>query len=171
MSVLDLADAKSHLNITAATYDAELQSVVDTAEAVIAAKCGPLTPTPVVRRIRASGAEMVLPSMPVVSLTVVEPVGGDALTLADLYLETSTGIVSWLDGGSFTGLYDVIYEGGRASVPADLLHAIKELVQHLWTSQRGGRGRGAEASNPAAYLLPYRVQTLIEPHLMGPGFA
>jgi len=174
MGVLSLLEAKTHLNITATTYDAELMSIVVSAEAVLSARCGPLSPTTVTRRVVASGPSLVLPVMPVVSLTSVTPAGGTALTLVDLYLNQSAGVVTYNSGGTFrSAFYDVVYQSGRVVVPEDLLYGLKELVRHLWsTSQRGGSRRpGSEPmADPATYLLPYAVQSLIEPHLQ-PGFA
>jgi hypothetical protein len=59
-----------------------------------------------------------------------------------------------------------------------LLMAVKELVRHMWQTQRGPTRRpGSQPSESAAntvpgaaYLLPFRVSELIAPHLQ-PGFA
>ena len=190
MSVLTLAEAKAHLNITTTTQDVELATFMDAAEAVIAKRCGPLTPVTTTCRVRGGGS-LVLPVVPAVSLTSVSPAGwldsvdvyfdtyeddyGDPLPVTDLYLNGAAGVVTHNLGGTFgAASYDVVYESGRASIPEDLLLAVKELVRHLWsTSQRGGSRRpGSEAMavNPATYLLPYQVQSLIEPHTQ-PGFA
>jgi len=174
VAVLTLAEAKTHLNITADTYDAELATVVDAAESVLTARCGPLVSMAETRRVNAGGPELVLPSMPVVSLTSVTPVNGTVLPLTDLHLNTLTGVVRYNTGASFpVGAYDVVYEAGRTVLPDDLLYALKELTRHLWSSsQRGGSrrpGSEAMAANPATYLLPYAVQSLIEPHMIGPG--
>jgi hypothetical protein len=185
VSVLTLDEAKVHLNITADTYDAELVTIMDAAESVITARCGPLAPVAMTCRI-GGGRALVLPSPPVVSLTSVAPVGWDtyadiysdaytdAMPLAELYLDGAAGLVTQNMGGVFSSaFYDVVYESGRVSVPDDLLLAVKELTRHLWsTSQRGGSrrpGSEAMAANPATYLLPYAVQSLLEPHMIGPG--
>lgn len=120
---------------------------------------------------------MALPVLPAVSLTSVTPYAGSALTLADLYLDTAAGVVTYNDGSTFSvAHYTVVYDAGRAECPADLLLAAKELVRHLWQSQRAGAKRGgaggaeAAAVYGAAYLFPYRIEQLISPHLQ-PGFA
>lgn len=179
MSVLLLADAKAHLNITATTHDAELQDMIDAAEAVISKRCGPLAPTATTSLVRTSGLALVLPVTPVVSLTSVTPLGGGALTLADLTLDGGAGVVTYTSGASFaSSRYEVVYSAGRATCPDDLLMAVKELVRHFWDTQRGpSRRPGSTASDAAsntipgaAYLLPFRVSELIAPHL-SPGFA
>lgn len=177
MSSLLLADAKLHLNITSDTHDLELQEFIDTAEAAIAKQCGPLASTATTRRVR-GGPSLVLPVTPVIDLTsVTDVVSGVAETVADL-LVTDAGIVERLHGGGFTGrYYDVVYNAGRAEVPDDLLMGVKELVRHLWETQRGtgrtGSPRSEAASNTipgAAYLFPFRVEQLIESYVQ-PGLA
>lgn len=174
MSVLTLALAKTHLNITVSTYDTELQTVIDAAEAAIAKVVGPLSSTSYTRRVRGGSCELVLPVSPVISLTSVTPVNGTALTLGDLYLESETGIVRWsLSDRAFSyAWYTVVFAAGRSSLPDDLLMAVKELVRHIWTTQRGGTTRpgsrpSADLSNTlpgAAHTFPIRVTQLLAPH-------
>lgn len=179
MAVLSLSDAKLHLNITTSGDDAELSGFIDAAVAAIAQKVGPLEATATTVRVRGCSEALALPVIPTVSLTSVTPVGGSALTLGDLRLDTTSGVVTYNLGGTFgASFYDVVYEAGRSTVPADLLMAVKELVKHMWTTQRGGSkrpgtGGGDSYSNTipgAAYAFPFRVEQLIAPHLQA-GFA
>lgn len=178
MSVLSLALAKTHLNITVSTYDAELQTVIDSAESMLGRLVGPLQATTKTSRVYPyGGCTLVLPTCPVVSLTSVTPYSGGALTLSDLHLNTDAGTITYNTGvGTFPAQwYDVVYSAGRSTCPDDLLLAVKELVRHLWTTQRGGTTRPGPAPLEgqvagAGYLMPYRVQELIAPHL-APGFA
>lgn len=174
MSVLELADAKRHLNITTSTHDFELQQHIDAAEAAVAEKCGPLTSVAVTERVRGGGTGLVVRETPIVSLTSVTPVNGSAYTLADLDVDASAGVIEWGSGQRFqVGRYDVVYQAGRASVPDDLLSGIKELVRHTWETQRGPTARpgsrtseGASNTLPgAAYAWPFRVTELIAPHV------
>lgn len=177
MSALTVEQAKTHLNIPAATttYDTELQAFIDAAEAAIGSKCGPLAATATTETATAVGGSMPLASPPAISLTSVTPVdGGTALTVSDLRLSGSAGVVYDVPDGTYT----VVYSAGRESVPADLLMAVKELVRHLWDTQRGPTRRpGSNTSETtantipgAAYLMPFRVAELIAPHMQG-GFA
>lgn len=179
MSVLSLALAKTHLNITVSTYDTELQTVIDAAEALLAKRCGPLSTSTVTNRVDGGGGALVLQTTPAVALLSVTPVDGTALTLTDLYLDTGAGLVTYNSGAGFGDrYYTVVYSAGRLSCPDDLLMAVKELVRHLWETQRGpSRRPGSTASEStantipgAAYMLPFRVAELIAPH-MQPGFA
>jgi hypothetical protein len=158
MSVLTLADAKTFLNITAATYDAELQTFIDAAEAALVKRVGPLVPTSVTSRVPGYGYSLHLPIYPVISLTSATPVLGTALTLSDLYLEQSVGAVSYNGGAFFSSAgYDVVYSAGRASVPPDLLMKVKIVLKFLWTTQRGtgarSGGGGPDVSAPSMEAL------------------
>jgi hypothetical protein len=179
MSVVQLAEAKTHLNMTASTHDAEVQSLIDAAEAAIGERVGPLTATAETARVRGGRDALVLPTTPVASLTSVTPVEGTALTLSDLYLDEAAGLVTFESGGTFGARhYDVAYEAGRAECPDDLKLAVKELVRHIWSTQRGGTARpGSRESEAAAntlpgaaYIFPFRVEQLIAPHEQA-GFA
>lgn len=180
MSVLSLSDAKQHLNITSGDNDAELLTFIGRAQAAIEQKVGPLSSTATTERVPGQCEALVLTSTPAVSLTSVTPVGGTALTVGDLYLDTTSGLVTYSNAGGYFGSanYTVVYQAGRATVPDDLEYAVAELLKHLWQTQRGGAKRpgmgGSDSySNTlpgAAYAFPFRVEQLIAPHLQA-GFA
>lgn len=177
-SALSLSDAKAHLNIDVATYDTELTAVISSAEAMLAQRVGSLQSVTRTDRIEGDCYTLVLRVTPVVSLTSVTGFTGGALTLGDLHVETRSGTVTYNTGACFVQpWYDVVYSAGRSTVPDDLLLADKELVRHLWTSQRGGasrpgQGGGTDQVAFAAQVgsLPTRVLELIAPHVQ-PGFA
>lgn len=178
MSVLTLPQAKEHLNISGNANDAELTAMIAAAEAAIGQRCGPLASTATTVRVKGGGA-LVLPVTPALSLTSVTPVGGTALTISDLHV-TSGGLVTYNSGAGFSSLYyDVVYNAGRTTCPDDLLMAVKELVRHMWRTQRGPTRRpGSEPSDAtantvpgAAYMLPFRVSELLAPHLLVGGIA
>lgn len=175
MSALSVAtDVKPHLNITVATHDAELQTMLDAAEAAIAEKCGPLAATSVTERVSGGGTGLVLRTTPIVSLTSVTPAGGSAYTVGDFTTDLSAGVVEWTSGARFSaGRYDVVVSAGRSSLPKDLRLGILELVRHLWETQRGGSQRPGSRSSEstantipgAAHIMPFRVVELISPHI------
>lgn len=178
MSALRLADAKTHLNMTQSVNDGELQTTIDSAEAAIAKIVGPLAPITKTYRLEGRCHALMLPSLPVISLTSVTPVNGSALTLSDLYLNVEAGVVSYVYGAWFSEIaYDVVYQAGRSTCPDDLLLAVKELVRHMWQAQQGPVKTGPLQSDTlantlpgAAYAFPIRVTELLAPH-MQPGFA
>ena len=177
MSVLDLAEAKTHLNITVGTYDAEIQSTIDEAEAAISARVGPLTPVPRTSRVDGYSNVLVLPFAPVVSLTSVTPAGAGAtpMTLSALYVETATGVISWdrpYSGYFWYPKYTVVYSSGWSPVPLDLVRAVKDLTKSMWKTQRGGTQRPGTGGEPlprtylpgAPNTLPPEVESAIQPY-------
>lgn len=169
MSTVPLSAVKTHLNITSTAQDGELQAFIDAAETAIEQRVGPLCPVVTTERSRANGGTFVLGTTPVVSLTSLTPVGGTAYDVATLDVDVLAGTVGRTSGGSFsTGNFDIVYVAGRATCPADLELAVKELVRHLWESQRTpARFPGSDepiAPTGAGYLMPYRVQELLAPH-------
>lgn len=179
MSTVTLAAAQLFLNKSADPTETELQSFIDRAEAILAVRIGPLAATTVTDEWHAGGTStLVLRKWPVISLTSATYADGTALTLDDLTVDGDTGIVYW--GYGTAGVFSsygsrsvkITYSAGRASLAADLQEAVLELVKHLYESQRGG-GRtfntnpdGALEPVPSSFLLPYRVQSLIEPYLI-----
>jgi uncharacterized phiE125 gp8 family phage protein len=182
VSVVTLDEVKTHLNLTEDTNDTELQDFLDAAEAAIAAQVGPLESEERTDRVRSAAGSLVLPVSPVVSVTSAANADTTALTVDDLYLDGAAGVVSFLDGATLVtpGFYDITYVAGRETCPPDLKLAVKELVRHLWQTQRGPTNRpGARTSDAvtsrnippgAAYLLPFRVMELLAPHIQ-PGIA
>jgi hypothetical protein len=174
MSVLTLDEAKDHLNIKDSANDTKVQTYLDAAESAIGQWVGPLEPTTVTQRV--CGNQIVLNTIPAISLTSVTPTGGTAVNLSGSYVHGASGVVSWINGTSPLAWldYDVVYVAGWAddSLPADLKLAVLEMLRHLWTSQRGGTTRpGAQQdSTTPGYLIPNMVASLIEPYTL-PGIA
>lgn len=171
MSVATLTDVKLYMNIKTATDDAELQKHIDGAEAAIVKRCGPLASTAVTKRVRGGKSVLMVPLTPVLSLTSVTPVNGTALDVTKLNADP-TGVIEYLTGGTFgTPFYDVVYNAGRASVPADLLEGVWEQTRHTWESQIGGSrrpGTPTPAASPVntAALGPKTLE-LIAPYIQG----
>lgn len=179
MSTLDLYDAKTWLNISESSDEDKIQATIDAAETAIGARVGPLASTTVTRRVRSCDGSLVLPVMPAASLTSVTYVGGSVVTLGDIYLDTAIGVATYSQQtrGFVPGLYTVVYTAGYAALPGgtpdDLLLAVKELVRHLWRTQRGsGTARPgtvapetlANTLTAGAYIFPIRVEQLIAPY-------
>lgn len=174
MTVLDIADVKTYLNITASDeeQDDKLTAMIEAAEAAIAERVGPLEPESRTVRITSANQYLFIPS-PAVELTSVTDSYGTTTDVAGLHLDKRAGIVTANDGTVFgSRWYDVTYMAGRENCPPDLVLAAMEMVRHLWTTQRGPTRRpGASTSEGtantipgAAYLLPFRVSELIAPH-------
>lgn len=185
MSVLLLADAKAHLNITNTVDDTELQTFIDAAEAAIGSKIGPLGSVSRTDRVRGAGKDLVLPVCPVISLTSVTPVGGTALDPSSMVVDYKAGVIAYVAATQYNFArfplpwYDVTYTAGRnvtASANPDLYQAIKEQVRHLWSTQRGPTSNPVNFSGDSpsqvgmSYTFSNRVLEMIAPY-MAPGFA
>jgi hypothetical protein len=176
MSAVPLPDAKAFLNITDTTHDAEVQDMVDRAESHLAKHIGPLSLVTVPDEVHTGPGPLLLKRRPVVSVTSAT---SDGVTVTDTDLDTDTGVLY----GTFTNAFrkvKVTYTAGRAALDADLEAAVLEFVRHLWQTQLGNAPSAMSLQDPdertlqgvSSYLLPYRVQTLIEPHLqLRAGFA
>ncbi len=189
-SVLTLPDAKTHLNITANTYDTELQTFIDAGEAAIGTLLGsPFGSTACDEWHDGGDYTLVALQAPVASVTSVTECAGTGYVkvLAEqpldgpsdsfgYTLDKSTGLFTRRASGIairfLPGRRNIhlIYTAGytNATVPADLLLADKEMLRHLWTTQRGAGTRrpGAETDSvpSTAYSFPNRVVELVAPH-------
>lgn len=183
MALLTLPEAKQQLDIETTGHDLELQLYVDALTPVIEGYIGPVEDRSVTETLSSYGASLCLRQRPAISLTSVTPVlgGGTALDVADLALDTVTGIVTRLDGAHFSpGPWTVVYMAGRGEVPATVKLAAAILLQHLWRTQYGaargavGGGDDYAVTEPVigfGYAVPNRVLQLLEPYKTPPAVA
>lgn len=175
-SVLTLAEAKQHLQFrdpnAASSDDFELQDFIDAAESRLSLEVGPLQPTTFVE-YHTSKWPLYLRQRPVVSITsIVE--GSATLSPSSYTLQGQTVSRTFTFESLRPVTVTVTYVAGYSTLPAHLLQATKELVRHLWATQRGTSGAaGARAemlggAAPEAGLvgsghaLPTRVLELID---------
>lgn len=125
--------------------------------------------------------EVVLGTTPVISLTSVATVDGTtSWDIADLHVDTSTGIVSRLTGASrLHGLIRFIYSAGRMRVPANYSTAGLIIIEHLWQTERpqssraappfaGGGYEDSMSSTFSGFAIPNRaIELLGRPPVMG----
>lgn len=165
MSVVTLTDLKAFLNIASTAHDGELQDMLDRAESILARRVGPLGTVTVADEVHTGPGPLLLRRYPVVSVSSATS-GGAAVTGLDL--DADAGMLH----GSFSTVgrsVRVTYVAGRSVLPLDLEAAVLELTAHLWRSQRGTSPTALQGDEEpgagGAFLLPYRVQSLIEPHV------
>lgn len=174
MSAVTLAEVKAHLQMASSANDTELQRFINAAEAAITRHVGPLVPLTVTSERRNGGRDKIRLRYPrAVSLTSITYSDGTPTTVGDFDLDKDTGVVYFgPDPGTFTyGVRNVLvsYVAGFAAIPDDLAHAVKELVRHLWKTQRpnsAGARPGFEDEDPVVGAFsswPVRVQEWIEP--------
>lgn len=176
-SILSLSDAKSHLGITLPGDDAALQAMIDAAAEVIESIVGPVdAATRTWVESRGGGSTLVLPATQVLSVTSLAVLrdGSQPLDVTTLTPDPHTGIV-YATAGTFPDEpFEVTYTVGRTPVPAGITEAAKLIVQNWWQTRRGagrpGQG-GDDGAAGNAYLIPYRAEALLAPHMMPAGFA
>lgn len=180
MAVLTAPNAAAYLRIENSDKHDVLEEMCSAAQAAIEARVGPLEPEAVTARVEGGGSVLFLPKTPAISLTSITPLGGAALTVADYWVSTGGTVRRNTTGYTFTeDWYDVAYQAGFNPLPDDLLLAVKELVRHFWSTQRGGTQRpGSTPSDMLsnsipgfAYTFPHRVSELIAPYELPGGFA
>ena len=175
-SILSLAEAKLHLSAgpgsTWTSDDDELRNFLQAVTEVVEAKVGPCVRRTTTQRVAGySAAAIVLNQAPVITVTSVTSVwsGGPAWTTPQLIVDGDAGIVSVQFGAPpfWYGPWDVAYVSGRAVVPERFQHAAKELLRHLWDSQRGQLaaaplgGETFTTTTGWAFSVPNRVVELL----------
>jgi hypothetical protein len=191
--LFSLSDAKEHLNIPAdrTTDDEELRRFVEAVTEIVESGpdwgVGPVAVRTYVDRIHPHATPaLVLRHRPVLSVTSVTAVldGGTTYLPADLDVDGQAGIVVrraaaglWFTGGP----WDAVYLAGRRQVPANISHAGRIILQHLWSTQRsrdirrppiGTSGETLEVRAAGmTFSVPRRAIELLGSHAQAGGFA
>lgn len=150
-SILSLAEAKTHLGAGPSTPwtidDDELRNFLQAVTEAVESKVGPCVRRTVTQRVREGGSQIALTYAPVISVTSVTSVwlGGPSWTTAQLIVDQDAGVIfpQLSIMPFYWGPWDVVYVTGRAVVPERIIHAAKELLRHLWETQRGQLQSGA----------------------------
>lgn len=180
MSAISLPEAAEHLNISDATTHPKIAEKLASAQSKLEKEIGLMEPTTITARVYADGAMQLpyfqrhRPTFPATALTSITPVGGSAVSIADLTVDD----INTVRGATFSGWYDVVYTAGYDPLPEDLAEALREMLRHLWTTQRGatqrpGSQQSEQLSNSlpsSATSLPFRVEQLIDDYRPN-GFA
>lgn len=198
IDIITLAEAKTQLNITSNTNDAELAPFITAASTMWVNRVGPVNSGSGVGTydewFDGGSDRIVVRHSPVLAVTAVEESWGAILyTLVEQTLQSggnlgpfgysidktigtitrrSVGIATTFASGVRN--IHVSYTAGFAAVPEDIKLAVKLLVQHMWETQRGGGkrpGQGGDEYTPSAsYAWPYRVEEIAQAY-RGPGVA
>lgn len=189
ISVLPLQDGKDVLNIpqTTTTYDAEIQSLIDTIGASIERMTGgPLVNRSITERVDISDSpwEIRVLKRPVVSITSATDIAtGLALDLSDADLDGNAGILRRKSGLSYfstSGVFTVVYVAGWGlAVLPSFNWASRIILQHIWAeTQRGGStlpafgSTGGDVTMPGmGYAIPNEAAELLSPYARTGGIA
>lgn len=173
MALITLAELKAQLNMDASntSHDVELAIYVAAAiEAIELARGEVIDPRAVTVRITATDANtLVLPYVPVTSVTSIETVDGETTYAPADFDVPASGTLTRIAGPVLVaGRIVVAYQAGYATPPARYKLAALIVAQHLWETQRGSvtGGGGAigteETFDPRqGYALPRRAQELL----------
>ena len=178
-SILSLAEGKAHLSagnalVTWTVDDDELRNFMQAVTEVVESKVGPCVRRTVTQRVTGPCRTIVLNQAPVISVTSVTSVwsGGPSWTTSQLVVDGDAGTVDtqWGAIPFWWGPWDVVYVVGRAVVAERWIHAAKELLRHLWETQRGeleagplsaGSGETFTTSAGWAFSIPNRVLEML----------
>lgn len=126
--VLDVEDIQSHLNLFHADETAYLMTLIEVATAFIEGPNGiGVALSPKRWRVSLSECQFRLPLRPVRSIVSVTRAGQPV----DYSFDEDTGRIDCRD---YKGT-KVTFEAGYNKVPADLLHAIRMIVGHLYANR------------------------------------
>lgn len=140
--LISLADAKRHLNMrsTRTTDDEELRGHIEAAtEAIELYLREAVVRRPEVDKVklRRHTSQLMLDHRPVVSLTSVVSLDGTTTwDVADLDVDTDTGLLSVVSGPALSGTVLVTYIAGRSVIPPNYSRAAELVVESLVCGQR-----------------------------------
>jgi hypothetical protein len=177
-SLLSLADAKAHLNITSTTHDDEIREYLEAATSIVESYVGPVVRRTHTARVHGHRRYIPLPHTQVTAVTSITLVSdGSAVDLTNLTIDSNAGVISYEDQSTFPYWdMDVTYTVGRSTVKANWTLAAKIIVKHNWETQLGnlpsiqGDDRGYVVSG-SGYLVPFRALSLLAPDDVPAGFA
>lgn len=181
--LFSLSDAKNVLNIAGTANDAKLRDLIESVTAAVEYLVGSIVRRSVSERYEASGSDtLVLRSAPVLSLATIVPImlGGLTYAVADVDIDSNTGIIQNRNGLGFYGPLRITYVAGRMVVPAALRDAARMILKHLWAVQTGqmglprlnvGNDEGTTTIIGLGYALPNRAIQLLQPYLRVGNFA
>jgi hypothetical protein len=181
-SIISLAEGKAHLSGGPAAAwtgdDDELRNFLHAVTEVIESKVGPCVRRTVTQRIADGGCTLALTQYPVISVTSVTSVwaGGPSWTGSSLILDGDAGTVTTQLGAVpfYYGPWDAVTVTGRTVISERYIHASKELLRHLWDTQRGqlesgplsaSSGETFTTSSGWAFSIPNRVLELLGDHM------
>ena len=138
-TIISLADAKAHLNMTSTRDDEELRSMVESVTAVVERHRAETIVRKVVVESNPAGTYncIALGTHPVLSVQSIVDIKGVSQTVGQWTLDGQNGILyrpTW-GSGSTAGMV-VTYTAGYSVVPPNYVLAAKIILAHLWQTQR-----------------------------------
>ena len=173
--LITLAEAKTHLNIRDSSTDAELTTFVTVSSDLVEEKANRTwRDTSVVEYHTGGTNELLLYRSPVKTITSIVDQGTTIpSTEYRLIPETGRVIRNYVPFVGLAGEVVVTYTAGITTVPELVKHATREVLRHLWQTQRGSQGgrsplAGDDYVASSGFSVPNRVAELID-GLSAPG--
>lgn len=170
-ALVTLEEAKTHLNITAVTWDAEILGMVEAVTEPVERLVGSVLPVTYIEFHDGGRAAIALSHRPVLSVDEVTLPGGSTLAADGYAIDSDAAVLTRVAGGYRwqwePGRVGVEYTAGLAAVPPHVRLAALIIVGHMWETQRGGRdqrftGSGEEGWRPGlGFALPRRALELL----------
>lgn len=183
--IVTLAEAKTHLNITDSSSDAELAGFIGAATQPVEDVVGPVVQRTVTEVFDGGRASVLLTSRPVSSITSVTDTGA-TISSTSYTFNAASGVLTQIAGPSplpfLVGVQSVsvTYVAGRvantAAVASSAYGAIRMaaliIVQHLWETQRpaaaGPFSQGVDDYDPRySFSIPRRATELLGERVAG----
>jgi len=173
--IITTAEAKTVLNLTAATPDAALAPFITAASQMWVREVCPVVPQPFTLYSDGGSPAIVLDKVPVIAVQSVTE-NGVTLPASSYVVNPTSGVLSKPWSSFFYGPSAVVvaYTAGFTTTPEDIKFAVKRLVKHMWDTNRGNAAfgnQGAEDPGPGAgFLWPRQVEQVAAGYRIG-GFA
>jgi hypothetical protein len=162
-TIINLSEIKLHLNISPSNTadDDELMEFVRAATDIVESKVGNVVARTIVERQNGNQASLWLKEPPVISITSITPwkTFGAGYSVNLVKLDKSYGRVERLDGYPFVGgPFEVTYRSGREFTPPAVSLAVKMIIDHLWTTQRGKSEPGSYTPGPEEDVIMFAMR-------------
>lgn len=180
--IFPLSEAKTYLNepLTDETNDDDIERFLFAVTEIVESKVGPVIPKTYMERVD-SGYVLPLSHGPIISVTSVTPwmpgMAAETVPVSQITIDYE-GWCLERNIGFWRGPYKVIYLGGRVNNSYSIILGAKEILNHLWETQRGPSlvGPGAPPANSdesfsiggRAYTVPRAVLEMLHPEEIGP---
>ena len=180
--LISLAEARAFLNLNDASTsgDEELREFVRAATVAAEKYAQRKLVREAFTETHDGGGTLVVLRHPRATSVTSVSVGGTALSASDSRLKFHGGAVERHNGTTavpFSRGIDnvsVVYVAGVTGDDLTLaIHAVKQMLKHLWATQRGAKrpNTGDEWESGAGYSFPRRVMELLDPLANSTGFA
>lgn len=172
--MIDLAQAKRHINETSTTYDAEIQDHLDVAVAVVEEIIdGPVGQRTITAEIHHPDSGRIwLYKTPVISVSSITSVYGytATYTVSNYTVDSLSGeVIPNYGVSTFTYPVAVTYVAGRTSSDPRIDRAVLDLFRINWRPQQGGNYSAfdeAVAAGEGSFRLGYFVPRNLEEGLL-----